>query len=455
MKDIPLTTEQLLAGLNQPLPFDQSAEEGVLSCLMQHPARCEHVPSAAIFYHPGNAAIANAILTLHAKGPVDPILVTRYLRETGQLDKVGGAAKISEIYAYVPIAAHFPHYLGIVEQKFRFRQMIAALAQGIHDLNAFNESAGVSAIDTLANCQKAVCEAANDDGRPDLEFTPIKDLVLQVIDDSEARIRSDSRISGLSTGIEEIDNIIGGLEPGGLTVIAAESSDGKSSLCRQILEAVCVAGHAAVDYTYEMQPKAEARRILCSQGRIDGTSLKQGLLTRGEQMALGSHAARVIKWDMAIVDVAGKTIEQICRDISRRAKKLPPEKRLVVMIDYIQLCKTAGKFGNREREVAHITATAKQCAKMTGAHIIMPSQVNTTGEVRESMAIEQDCDNLAQIQKIKPAQTERWKTAEPEAPNNKRRIFWKKVRDGERYQFTEMELVGRNFRFEVCREVAA
>jgi len=202
-----------------------------------------------------------------------------------------------------------------------------------------------------------------------------------------------------------------------------------------------------------MMPKTEARRILCSQGRIDAKSLKMGILTKGEQMSLTAHVHKVSKWDMHLIDVAGKTIEQICRDITRRAKKLPKGKRLVAMIDYIQLAKTSSASKNREREVAHITATAKQCAKQTGAHIIMPSQQNKDGDVRESMAIEQDADTLIQIQKVKPSGKQpAWKQAKEDEPNNVRRIFFKKVRDGERYTSVTMELVGRHYRFEVVRE---
>jgi replicative DNA helicase len=172
-------------------------------------------------------------------------------------------------------------------------------------------------------------------------------------------------------------------------------------------------------------------------------------------MALAAHAQKVGKWDMSIVDVAGKTIEQICRDITRRSRKLPAGKRLVAMVDYIQLCKTsATDKKNREREVAHITATAKQCAKTTGAHIIMPSQQNKDGDVRESMAIEQDADTLIQILKTKKqTKKQAWKQQEEDdVPNNIRRIFFKKVRDGERYTHVTMELVGRHYRFEVVRE---
>lgn len=448
--------EELLASLNKPLPYSDDDERGLLSCILQRPSLIDEAPPPEQCYHEANRVILATLLTMRGLGiPLDdPISLTRMLREAKKLDIVGGPAGIAELFTFVPIPSHWAHYLKIVREKFQFRQMIGALAAGIAHLQAFTGVDGASATDALEHCQKLVCEAVNDDGSSDLEYKPIKELVMQVLEESQTMAETGKKIPGLSTGISAIDAIMGGLEGGCLTVVSAESSDGKSSLCRQMLEAVCEEGHCAVDYTYEMMPSAEARRMLCSQGRIDSKNLKMGLLTKGEQMALGVQARKISGWDMHIIDAAGKTIEQICRDIARRSKKLPAGKKLVALIDYIQLCKTSAKTSSREREVAHITATAKQCAKMTGAHIIMPSQQNKEGDVRESMAVEQDCDNLIQILKITDTgKKEAWKKdKEAEEPNNKRKVFFKKLRDGERYTYVLMELVGRFFRFELLRQ---
>ena len=455
MNNLPPTTEELLASLNQALPASDEAEKAVISGMLQHPMRCEEAPVPEMFYHSANRTVAAVMVSLFAANkPIDPVTLTYALRERGLLDKVGGPAAISGLLDFAPIPSHFAYYCGIVREKFSFRQMIGALAAGIAHLQAFQGINDETAVDALQHCQKLVCEAVNDDGSSELEYQPIKELVMQVLEDSQTMAESGKQIPGITTGIEGIDAINGGLEEGCLTVVAAESSDGKSSLCRQMLESVASEGHCAIDFTYEMMPKAEARRMLCSQGKIDAGSLKIGLLTRGEQAALQVQAKKISGWDMHVIDVAGKTIEQICRHIARKSKRLPKGKKIVALIDYIQLCKTSAVSKSREREIAHITSTAKQCAKMTGAHIIMPSQQNKEGEVRESMAIEQDADTLIQIQKIEVKSTKKaWeKTEEDNKPNNIRRIFFKKLRDGERYTHVTMELVGRFFRFEPVRE---
>lgn len=450
-----MTTEELLSVINKPLPCSKEAEESLISCLLFSPNLCESAPPAEQFYHPNRRLIYETILHQHAQGrPVDPVSISHILRESGNFELVGGVPYISELSSFVPTSVHFSYYADILKRNFQFRTMIHACAAGIHALLRFNESEGVSATDTLQNVLKAVNEALNDDGSPDLESHSIDQLITQVLEECEEASKSGRKFSGISTGIDEFDMIMGGLEPGCLTVIAAESSDGKSSLGRQILESAAIEGHHVIDYTYEMMPKAEARRVLCSQGRVDAGNLKRGMLTREEQINLGIAARRSAKWDFHVVDVAGKTIEQICRDISRRARKQSDGKRVVAMIDYIQLCKTSTQTPSREREIAHITATAKQCAKMTGAHIIMPSQVNKEGDIRESMAPEQDADNLIKIRKVAKKQAKNaWKkTEEEDEPNFERDIFFHKVRDGERYRTVKSRLTGQYFRFEIIRQ---
>ena len=456
-----ISTEELIASLNRALPCSQEAEKGIISCLLQRPELLNDCPSPAAFYLDGIRTIYERIIELSVKGkPFDPVTLTHTLRDQNLLDKVGGAAEISDLFGFTPISAHFPFYKKIVMEKFALREIIRAAALTItqafeHGSEQTNDEVAVVFDDASRRLQDAR-DASYAEESAELPFTPIRELVMQVMEDSENQASSGRKYSGVPTGIQQIDDIMGGLERGCLTVVAAESSDGKSSLCRQILEEAAKEGHPCVDYTYEMMPKAETRRILCSQAKVDAKSLKMGIMTRGEQMALSTTAMKVVEWPFDIIDVAGKSIEQICRDITRRSKKVPAGKMLVAMIDYIQLCKTSmTDKKNREREVAHITATAKQCAKTTGCHIIMPSQQNKEGEVRESMSIEQDADNLIQIQKVKETSKKpAWKrdSDEEDKPSNVRKVFFKKLRDGERYRFVMMELRGHHFRFEVIRD---
>jgi replicative DNA helicase len=450
----PPTTEDLLASLNKQLPYDDDTEQAILSCLLQRPSLCDEAPHAEIMYHEANRIILTTIISLFAAGkPIDQISLTHALRNANKLTIVGGPAFISELFTLIPSASNYQYYLTILRDKFAFRQMIGAMAAGIAHLQAFQEADGVSATDAIQHVTKLVCEAVNDDSSADLPCRQIGELLTDVLNGIEERCANPGKIPGISTGFAGFDKYLGGLEDGRLTVIAGESSDGKSCLARQFVESACLQDHVGVIYTYEMRDTEEAGRLICSQAGIDSSNLKHGMLTRVEHQSIGVKTMRLSKWPISIVDVAGKTIEQICRDIARRSKRLKQGQKLVASIDYIQLCLTSKtNGGNREREVAHITATAKQCAKMTGAHIIMPSQLNEDGKVRESRAIEQDSDNLIIIQKPFEKQAKAWEKKKEDEPNYDRNLFIKKNRNGERLKIVKATLNGRFFRFDPARE---
>ena len=141
-----LTTEELLATLNAPLPASKEAEEGMISCLFFNPNWCEQAPPAEQFYHPSRRLIYATIINQFNKGlPVDVMAITHVLREMGKLDEIGGPHYISELYSFAILQSHFSYYSEILKRNYQFRCMIHACAAGIHAIRRFNESEDVSA----------------------------------------------------------------------------------------------------------------------------------------------------------------------------------------------------------------------------------------------------------------------------------------------------------------------
>jgi replicative DNA helicase len=148
------SAEELLASFNRALPFSDEAEKGVLSCLLQDPverlSECRvNLPSLA-FYHDANRTIYEKLLEFYDKNlPVDPVTLTHALREQNLLDKVGGAAAISELFAFVPIPSHFPYYKKIVLDKHILRELIHASSLNIHHAYEHGKEQMDENIDTL------------------------------------------------------------------------------------------------------------------------------------------------------------------------------------------------------------------------------------------------------------------------------------------------------------------
>jgi replicative DNA helicase len=131
------SAEELLASINRALPFSDEAEKGVLSCLLQDPnerlSDCRVNLPAHAFYHDANRTIYEKLLEFYDKNlPVDPVTLTHTLRDQNLLDKVGGAAAISDLFSFTPISAHFPFYKKIVMEKHILRELIHASSLNIH-----------------------------------------------------------------------------------------------------------------------------------------------------------------------------------------------------------------------------------------------------------------------------------------------------------------------------------
>ena len=132
--------EDRLANLNKQMPFSDEAEKGVLSCLLQDTSRiaeCRSGLPVESFYHLPSATIYSALLDMDLAGvPVDVATVCNWLRDKGQIDRVGGASSVSELYTFVPIAAHFAYYRKTMLSKYHLRLGIAAHAENIQLLQS-------------------------------------------------------------------------------------------------------------------------------------------------------------------------------------------------------------------------------------------------------------------------------------------------------------------------------
>jgi len=456
-------TEELLASINLALPFSDEAEKALLSCLLQDPherlEESRHELSPPAFYHSVNRMLYEQMIDLHDRRlPVDPVLLTNQLRDQNLLDRVGGPAAITETFTYLPSPAHYVHYKKIVQDKHLLRQLIHSLASSIHAAHQHGrEPMDREVCDVVEEAKSALATVASDQGAPELPFRPIAEILQAVIDQAEERARNPGVLPGVSTGFKRLDALTGGMQRGCLWTVLAETSEGKSSLCRQFVESACEAGHAGVIYTYEMMVEQEGARLICSQRIVSSDVMRTGRFTPAQKVGLDDAVSKIGAWDITLVDVAGCCIEDIWRDIARRRKRLKPGQELVVMIDYIQLARTREKFPRqRQQQIAYISGGSKQCAKTNQCTLLMPSQVNKDGDAREGMDIEQDCDVKIVIRwpnqnNNSGGKGQRWdraREAEDELQKARRELFLGKNRDGPRHEVVKARMLGPHFRFE-------
>ncbi|MDB6074478.1 MAG: replicative helicase, partial [Verrucomicrobiaceae bacterium] len=219
------TTEELLANINRSLPFSDEAEKGVLSCLLQDPAErlseCRVQVPPECFYHVANRTVYELLMEFYDRGtPLEIATLIHALREKSLIDKVGGAAAISELYTFVAVSAHYPFYKKVLLDKHVLRQMIHACSLNIHYAYEHGrqhiDEDVEGTIDKAEQRVLAVREGAkSSDGIRDLG-----DHVMDAIDDIEKMLANPGQLRGLSSGYSKLDKLCAGLQGSEMFVIA-------------------------------------------------------------------------------------------------------------------------------------------------------------------------------------------------------------------------------------------
>ncbi|MDZ4289859.1 MAG: replicative DNA helicase [Prosthecobacter sp.] len=402
------SAEELLASINRALPFSDEAEKGVLSCLLQDPnerlSECRITLPAAAFYHAANRTIYEKLLEFHDKNlPIDPVMVTQTLRDQGLLERVGGAAAISELFTFVPIPAHYPYYKKIVLDKHILRQLIHACSLNIHQAYEHGREQMDEDTNTLIDHAEQRVLAVRESAGTQDGFKTLSTHVAEAIDSIQYMLEHPGQLRGLSTGYSKLDAMSSGLQGGEMFVIAARPSMGKTSLAMNIVE------HIAVDcavpcavFSLEMSATMLVRRLLVSRAQLSMQDLSRGLLSRAQQEALFKATRDLQKASIYIDETPGLDVLEL-RAKARRLKKQFGIQ--MIMVDYLQLMTSGSKRGkdNRQIEIAEISAGLKGLSKELNVPIVVLAQLNRAVEsrkgqrpvlsdLRESGSIEQDAD---------------------------------------------------------------
>ncbi|MGV3658695.1 MAG: replicative DNA helicase [Prosthecobacter sp.] len=405
--DIP-SAEELLASFNRALPFSDEAEKGVLSCLLQDPnerlSDCRVNVPALAFYHDANRTIYEKLLEFYDKNlPVDPVTLTHALRDQNLLDKVGGPATISELFAFVPIPAHYPYYKKIVLDKHIIRELIHASSLNIHHAYEHGKEQVDDNLDTLIDTAEQRILAVRESTGAKEGIKSLSTHVMDAIDSIQYMLEHPGQLRGLSTGYSKLDAMSSGLQGSEMFVIAARPSMGKTSLAMNIVEHIAVdQGKPCIVFSLEMSATMLVRRLLVSRARLSMQDLSRGLLSRAQQDALAKATRDLQKAQIFIDETPGLDIMEM-RAKSRRLKKQYGIE--MIMIDYLQLVTSGSRRAkdNRQIEIAEISAGIKGIAKELNVPIIVLAQLNRAVEsrkgqrpvlsdLRESGSIEQDAD---------------------------------------------------------------
>ncbi len=354
------------------------------------------------FYKDEHQTIFAAILYLFgADKAIDILTVTERLRQSKELDTIGGPAYLTQLTGRVASAAHIEFHARIVQQKFIQRELIRVSSE-IQN-RAFDESIDVN--DLLDFSEGELFNVAQ--GNIKKEAAKMNTLVREAIAQIENAAKQEDGLVGVPSGFTQLDRMTNGWQPANLIILAARPAMGKTAFVLTMARNMAVDHNKAVAiFSLEMAGVELVNRLISAESEIPSNKIRTGQLSEEEWQKLEYRARRLEEAPMFIDDTPAISIFEL-RAKCRRLKRQHDID--IVVIDYLQLMTGPPESkGNREQEVSNISRSLKSIAKELNIPIICLSQLNRSVEsrpdkrpqlsdLRESGAIEQDADIVSFI----------------------------------------------------------
>jgi len=378
------------------VPMDCDAERYLLGGILRDPnviaPVIEMVTEDEFFYLERHQLIWHAMRNLYSQGtPIDMLTLPAELEKMDKLSQAGGREYIFEMMESVASSANVEWNLSHLRDKYVLRKLIKMSSETIKQ--AMDPSSAPDEV--LQSAERDVFAIAEKQVRNTLR--PIENFVTPLLE--RLNNRKDG-ITGVPTGITELDELTNGLQDSDLIILAARPGVGKTSF------ALTIAANAAIDkgkhvafFSLEMDGVQLAQRLLCSRAQIDQSKLRNNKLNRDEMNKLIAMVGPISQSTLYVDDNADLGIMELmskARDLKRKGNLD------LLVIDYLQLMKTGGEE-NRAVAIGAISRGLKILAKELHIPVIALAQLSRKVEekgrdrpqlsdLRESGSIEQDAD---------------------------------------------------------------
>ncbi|MDO5688786.1 MAG: replicative DNA helicase [Tissierellia bacterium] len=378
------------------LPHDENAERSVLGSMLLDVSAigvAEEMLIRQDFYNPRNAEIFKAILTLSGnRTPVEILFLSNELKKQGQLENVGGIEYLLSLSENVGLTSNIRNYCKIVAEKSTLRDLIKAsdeiMAKAYED-----RTDGSDVVELAEKSIFDITQKSHSDG-----LTKLEESLLDTLDLMEQMYDKKGGLTGVTTGLVDLDRALSGLQKSDLVLLAARPSMGKTALGVNIAVNAALKDHVVAIFSLEMSKTQLVQRILASMSLVSLTKVISGDIDDWE--TIGSAVSVMEGMDLYIDDTAGISLTEL----RAKSRRLKAEKGLdLIVIDYLQLMTVAGHVESRQLEVSAISRGLKALAKELKCPVLALSQLSRAVEkrtppkpvlsdLRESGSIEQDAD---------------------------------------------------------------
>jgi replicative DNA helicase len=308
---------------------------------------------------------------------------------------------------------------------------------------AFDAPVDFSPRDQIEDAERRLYELA-ETGRYDGGFQRFAQALTTAIDMAAHAFQRDGKLSGIATGLDDLDRMMGGLQQSDLVILAGRPGMGKTALATNIGYNIAKAwqgeikpdGHTSTVnggivgfFSLEMSAEQLATRIIAEQTSIPSNQIRRGGISESDFEKIKDYSIELQNIPLYVDETGGLSVAQL----AARARRLKRQRGLdLVVIDYLQLLQgsTRRSQENRVQEITEITTKLKALAKELNVPILALSQLSRQVEsrddkrpqlsdLRESGSIEQDADVVLFVyreeyyhQMRKPLESNRDKFAE-------------------------------------------
>ncbi|MBR9826081.1 MAG: replicative DNA helicase [Alphaproteobacteria bacterium] len=364
------------------------------------------------FYDPVHARIYETATDLIGKGSLADavVLKTHFDRDDG-LREIGGATYLAILIESAADSAAAAEYARIIYELALRRELIRI---GDALSNSATQEQETRARELIVRIEQQLYNLA-EEGSASRGFVAFKQALAESIETAAAAYERDGGLSGISSGLQALDEKLGGLHPSDLIILAGRPSMGKTALATNIAFDVAknyqfeiqpdgtkktVKGGVVGFYSLEMSAEQLATRLIADYTGIPGYMIRQGTIDATQYEELREAVLEIQQLPLFIDDTGGLPISQL----AARARRLKRTHGLdMIVVDYLQLVTSSKSGEGRVQEISEVTQNLKALAKELQVPVIALSQLSRQVEqrddkkpqlsdLRESGSIEQDAD---------------------------------------------------------------
>jgi replicative DNA helicase len=397
-------------------PHNIEAEQALLGAVMVNNEAYNRVADFLLvehFYEPVHAKIFEVCAQLIGQGQLaDPVTLRTWFNEDPALRELDGAKYLRDMAIAAETIINAEAYARLIHD-LALRRGLIRIGEDVVT-TAYDPQADEGAQVQIEHAEQRLYTLAQE-GLADSGYRTFPIVLTRTIAMVESAYRQDGKITGVPTGLADMDDKLGGLQPSDLIILAGRPSMGKTALAVTIganaaaSAALGPAAHACRTETYavglfslEMSAEQLAMRLLAAEANLGSDDLRRGKLKENDFHRVVAASQRLAARPLFIDDTPALSIAAL-RTRARRLMRR--EGMALLVVDYLQLLRGTSRQseGSRVQEIGEITQGLKAIAKELNIPVLALSQLSRAVEqredkrpqladLRESGSIEQDAD---------------------------------------------------------------